>query len=78
MNTIHVQVIWDSDADVWVATSDDVPGLAAEAPSIPELKARLDRIIPDLLKENGVETWKGPEVPLDLLVHDKLNMAEAC
>lgn len=78
MNTIHVQAIWDSEAEVWVATSEDVPGLVAEASTIPELRDRLDRMIPELLRENNVKTWEGPEVPLDLLVHDKLKLAEAC
>jgi len=30
-NKIQVKAFWDSDARVWVAESDDVPGLITEA-----------------------------------------------
>ena len=29
--TYHVEARWDSEAEVWVAESDDIPGLGAEA-----------------------------------------------
>jgi predicted RNase H-like HicB family nuclease len=34
MNEYHVAAFWDREAKVWVATSDDVPGLATEAESV--------------------------------------------
>ena len=49
---ILVLATWDSDVNVWVASSEDVPGLAVEADSIPELTKILDEIIPDLLHLN--------------------------
>lgn len=52
--TYHVQIDWDADAGVWVATSDDVPGLATEAESIERLSERLRTIIPELLEANGL------------------------
>ena len=52
----EVMCTWDNDASVWVATSDDVPGLAVEAGSIDALLARLKVVIPELLELNGVET----------------------
>ena len=33
MNSILVKAEWDSEASVWVATSEDVAGLVAEAPN---------------------------------------------
>jgi len=51
-STYHVQADWDPDANVWVATSDDVPGLATEAATIEELTARLRTLIPELLEAN--------------------------
>ena len=39
--TVHAE--WDPEASVWVATSDDVPGLCAEAPTVEELPAALSR-----------------------------------
>ena len=45
---------WDSEANVWVAESDDVPGLVAEAESPNTLTAKLRILIPELLQLNGV------------------------
>jgi predicted RNase H-like HicB family nuclease len=53
-NTYHVQADWDPEASVWVATSDDVPGLATESATIEELTARLRTMIPELLEANGL------------------------
>lgn len=43
-----IEVTWDEQARVWVATSDDVPGLVAEAQTYMELSSILDWLIPDL------------------------------
>lgn len=48
----HVHADWDPEADVWVATSDDVPGLATEASTIETLTEKLRTMIPELLKAN--------------------------
>ena len=48
---------------MWVATSDDVVGLATEAATPDELVAKLQVMIPELLEANG-ETGGGREVPL--------------
>lgn len=50
----HVEAVWDPEASVWVATSDDVPGLATEAETIEELAERLRGMIPELLAANGL------------------------
>jgi predicted RNase H-like HicB family nuclease len=50
----HVQADWDPEAGVWVATSDDVPGLATEADTIETLTDRLRTMIPELLDANGL------------------------
>ena len=44
---------WDSEAGVWVAESDDVPGLVAEAGSPNVLAQKLRTLIPELLELNG-------------------------
>ena len=49
---IHAE--WDADALVWVATSDDVPGLATEAETLEALSCKLDVMIPELLDANAV------------------------
>jgi len=52
---------WDSEAGVWVAESDVVPGLAAEAESPNLLREKLRILIPELLELNGVlEKDAGP------------------
>jgi len=52
--TYHVHADWDAEATVWVATSEDVPGLATEAETIEKLTDRLRTIIPELLEANGL------------------------
>jgi len=49
-----VQARWDSEGGVWVAESEDVPGLVAEAESPNALKEKLRVLIPELLELNGV------------------------
>lgn len=46
---------WDSEAGVWVAESNDVPGLVAEAESPNILREKLRVLIPELLELNGVQ-----------------------
>lgn len=50
----QVSAFWDADAAVWVATSEDVPGLVTEADTIEALSQKLRDIIPDLLLSNHV------------------------
>ncbi|MFN2239177.1 MAG: DUF1902 domain-containing protein [Thermoanaerobaculia bacterium] len=50
----HVEAVWDPEASVWVATSEDVPGLATEADTIEDLAERLRAMIPELLAANGL------------------------
>jgi hypothetical protein len=47
---------WDSEAGVWIAESEDVPGLVAEADSPNALSQKLRILIPELLELNGVPT----------------------
>lgn len=45
----EVQAFWDSEASVWVATSEDVPGLVTEASTIEVLTQKLREMIPELI-----------------------------
>jgi uncharacterized protein DUF1902 len=45
----HVHVTWDPEARVWVATSEDILGLAVEAPTLQALARKLRILIPELL-----------------------------
>jgi predicted RNase H-like HicB family nuclease len=49
-----VNAFWDPEAKVWVATSDDVPGLATEASDVDKLIKKLRVMIPELLEANGL------------------------
>ena len=49
---IHAE--WDDEAGVWVATSDDGPGLATESASLEALAEKLQHLVPELLEANGV------------------------
>lgn len=77
MNTARVFIvhaIWDEEAQVWVATSEDVPGLVTEADTCEKLHNKLKVLIPELLIANGViHEGNSPEIPFDLLTkrHDK-------
>ena len=48
----RVEAFWDSEAEVWVATSVDVPGLATEADTIETLTQKLRQMIPELMLLN--------------------------
>lgn len=50
----HITAKWDPEALVWVAESDDVPGLVTEAEDIDHLEAKLKIMAPELLVENAV------------------------
>lgn len=50
----QVHARWDSEGGVWVAESEDVPGLVAEAESPNALSKKLRILIPELLELNGV------------------------
>lgn len=49
--TVHLN--WDPDAAVWVATSEDIPGLVLESGSFDALVERVRFAAPELLALNG-------------------------
>lgn len=49
----RVRCVWDAEAQVWVASSDDVPGLATGADTLDELIEKLKIVVPELLEANG-------------------------
>jgi hypothetical protein len=68
---------WDDEAEVWVATSEDIPGLVTEADTLEELASRLRAVVPELLRANGVVLGDGvDEIPISLLArrHDKIRL----
>ena len=56
-----ITTTWDTESLVWIATSEDVPGLALESGSLDALMERVRIAVPELLSLNG----KAPEdIPL--------------
>jgi len=68
---VHAE--WDEEACVWVATSDDVPGLVTEAQTLEALSAKLERMVPELLQANGVSP--DADVPYELVAR-RLSVAQ--
>ena len=54
MASYTVRAEWDDDGAVWVAASDDVPGLVTEAETLEGLIAKLHVMVPEMLELNGV------------------------
>ena len=48
-----VNIIWDSDAAVYIATSENIPGLVLESGSYDALIEKVRFAVPELLKLNN-------------------------
>ena len=51
--TYRIKLIWDDEAAVWVAASQDVPGLVLESGSFDALLERVRYAVPELIELNG-------------------------
>jgi predicted RNase H-like HicB family nuclease len=67
----EIRAQWDDEAGVWVAESDDVPGLVAEADSPKVLVQKLRTLIPELLAR--LSQLKGISDYFDFQTRVKLN-----
>lgn len=77
-HAIQVKAEWDPEARVWVAESEDVPGLVAEAETVEALADKLRDLIPELLEANGITPpTDDHELPFDILAerHDRIRFA---
>ena len=50
---ITIQARWDGEASVWLATSEDVPGLVVEADTWPGMINEIQLVLPELLEVSG-------------------------
>ena len=50
MTEYTILLIWDEEAQVWVAESNDIPGLILEAKSVDALIEEVNRAVPELLE----------------------------
>ncbi len=53
MQELLIKLTWDAEARVWIAESDDVPGLVLESGSFDALIERVRVTVPELLELNG-------------------------
>ena len=66
MMVYTVQAIWDEEARVWVAESEDVLGLATEAESPEALLNKLRVLVPELLELN--DCLRSNEKSVDVVI----------
>jgi len=59
-----IKFTWDKEAEVWIATSEDIPGLVLESGSFDALLERTRFAVPELLALNAVES---PSLSLTLV-----------
>ena len=64
---ITIKAVWDSEAKVWVAESEDVSGLVTEAESSEALLEKLRVFIPELFEFN--ECLPVGQKFVDVLIH---------
>ena len=70
LSKLEVNADWDAEAKVWVATSDDVPGLVSEAETLEDLQKTLIIMVSELLEANGILVDPDiREIPLNLIAH---------
>jgi hypothetical protein len=55
---ITINARWDGEASVWIATSDDVPGLVVEADTWPAMIEEVRLVLPELLELSGQRSNK--------------------
>ena len=75
MPEFKVTAFWDPEASVWVAESEDVPGLVTEADTVEQLVAKLRVMVPELLVANGVVGRDVEDVPIRLVAERAVHAA---
>ena len=52
---VRIKLLWDNDAAVWIATSEDLPSLTLEAGSCDALIERVKYTLPELLELSDIK-----------------------
>ena len=63
----RIQIIWDQEAAVWIASSREVRGLIIESESVDLLIERLRSIVPELLVLNHQPPAKALRIEMERL-----------
>ncbi|OJF98728.1 DUF1902 domain-containing protein [Pararhizobium antarcticum] len=64
--SITVRAAWDDEANVWVASSSDIGGLALEAATMEQLEPKILAAIADLLELNEISSDL-KEIPVHIM-----------
>lgn len=64
---IIVRADWDDDARVWVASSDDLPGLNTEADTLETLRDKVLIIAGELIELGNMPSSDMAEIPIHIL-----------
>jgi predicted RNase H-like HicB family nuclease len=67
---------WDNEANVWVATSDDIAGLVSEARTLDELFKRVVAVTPELLEDNGLSREDSNVIDMHVVSELSVSAAE--
>jgi hypothetical protein len=71
---IVIHARWDGEASVWLATSEDVPGLVVEADTWPAMINEVQLVLPELLEMSGQASDK---LSLTFRAEEHLDLAGA-
>jgi hypothetical protein len=77
MNPLTITADWDEEAGVWVASSEDVLGLATEADTLEALQDKLADLVPELIEENGVAEGADRSGPVEIVARRRLAIRAA-
>jgi predicted RNase H-like HicB family nuclease len=76
---VLVKAQWDDEAEVWVAESDDIPGLITEADTMEHLIKKLKVLIPELIEANRdkIENFRDNKIPFHVVsnCHDMAELS---
>ncbi|NLM05362.1 MAG: DUF1902 domain-containing protein [Tissierellia bacterium] len=63
---IRIKIVWDKEADVWIATSDDIKGLVLESSSLDALIERVKYAVPELIELSSKSNYT--DISLDFKI----------
>ena len=77
---ILVRADWDDDAQVWVASSEDIDGLSVEADTLEALKEKVTGAICDLVELNGFSQGNSdaPDIPIHIMSEQLARIPNPC
>ncbi len=77
--SIIVRAFWDDEASVWVASSNDIDGLALEAETLEVLAKKIPEALCDLLEVNGYPQGNEmPDIPFHLMAEQTGRIPNPC